>query len=118
MECDYLSHALSFLENEKAVALAFKQIDHQCYAKVAQALASDGRLPSNIRLDRAMISSPAGSDTGFTARSLDTVACLGNSVLDGPRAGYRDSDNLVAGGRDDLVGAAARRCWVVEEALR
>jgi hypothetical protein len=41
-------------------------------------------------------------------QSLDTVACLGNSVLDGLRADCRDSDNLVAGDRDDLVGAAAR----------
>jgi hypothetical protein len=48
----------------------------------------------------------------------DTVACLGSNDLDGPRAGFRDSDNLVAGGRDDLVGAAARRCWVVVAALR
>ena len=46
------------------------------------------------------------------------MACLGNNVLDGPRAGYRGSDNLVAGDRDDLVGAAARRCWVAEVVLR
>lgn len=51
-------------------------------------------------------------------QSPDMVACQGNSDLDDPRADYRDSDNLVAGGRDDLAGAAARRCWVVEEALR
>ena len=55
---------------------------------------------------------------GIRGQSPDMVACQGNSDLDDPRAGYRDSDNLVAGGRDDLVGAAARRCWVVEEALR
>lgn len=46
------------------------------------------------------------------------MACLGNSVPDGLRADYRDSDNLVAGGRDDLVGAAARRCWVAEVVLQ
>ena len=38
----------------------------------------------------------------------DTVASLGNSDLDGLRADCRDSDNLVADDRDDLVGAAAR----------
>jgi len=36
------------------------------------------------------------------------VASLGNSDLDDPRAGYRGSDNLAAGDRDDLVGAAAK----------
>ena len=51
-------------------------------------------------------------------RSLDTVACLGNSDLDGLRAGYRGSDNPAAGDRDDLAGAAAIRCWVVVAALR
>lgn len=35
-------------------------------------------------------------------------AFLGNSVLDGLRAGCRDSDSLVAGDMDGLVGAAAR----------
>lgn len=45
---------------------------------------------------------------GIMEQSLDTVACQGNSDLDGLRADYRDSYNLVAGGRDDLVGAAAR----------
>ena len=35
-------------------------------------------------------------------------AFLGNSVLDGLRADYRDSDNLAAGGMDDLVGVAAK----------
>ena len=35
-------------------------------------------------------------------------ACLGNSVLDGLRADYRDSDNLVAGDRDDLAAVAAK----------
>lgn len=54
----------------------------------------------------------------ITERSLDTVACLGNSDLDDLRADCRGSDNLVASGRDDLVGAAARRCWVVVAALR
>ena len=44
----------------------------------------------------------------ITERSLDTGASLGSSDLDGLRAGYRDSDNLVAGDRDDLVGVAAR----------
>lgn len=44
----------------------------------------------------------------ITERSLDTVACLGNSDLDGLRAGYRDSDNLVAGDKDDLAGVAAK----------
>ena len=43
-----------------------------------------------------------------TGRLLDTVACLGNSGPDGLRADCRGSDNLVAGDRDDLVGAAAR----------
>ena len=43
-----------------------------------------------------------------TEQSLDKVACLGSNDLDGPRAGYRDSDNLVAGDRDDHVGVAAR----------
>jgi hypothetical protein len=43
-----------------------------------------------------------------TGRLQDTVACLGSSDLDGHRAGYRDSDNLVVGDRDDLVEAAAR----------
>ena len=55
---------------------------------------------------------------GPTEQSPNTVAFLGSSDLDGLRAGCRGSDNLVAGDRDDLVGAAARRCWVVEEALR
>lgn len=36
------------------------------------------------------------------------MACLGNSDLDGPRAGYRGSDNLVVGDKDDLAGVAAR----------
>lgn len=44
----------------------------------------------------------------ITERSQDTVACQGNSDLDDPRVSYRGSDNLVAGDRDDLVGAAAR----------
>ena len=44
----------------------------------------------------------------ITERLPGTVACQGNSDLDGLRADYRDSDNLVAGGRDDLVGAAAK----------
>jgi hypothetical protein len=45
---------------------------------------------------------------GITEQSPDTVAFLGNSDLDGLRADYRGSDNLVAGDRDDLVGVAAR----------
>ena len=45
---------------------------------------------------------------GIMEQSLDTVACQGNSDLDGLRADCRGSDNLVAGDRDDLVGAAAR----------
>lgn len=45
---------------------------------------------------------------GITEQRPDTVAFLGNSVLDGLRAGCRDSDNLVAGDKDDLVGAAAK----------
>ncbi len=55
---------------------------------------------------------------GITEQRPDTVACLGNSALDGLRADYRGSDNLGAGDKDDLVGAAARRCWVVVAALR
>ena len=41
-------------------------------------------------------------------RLLDTVACQGNSDLDGLRADYRDSDNLVAGDKDDLAAVAAK----------
>ena len=41
-------------------------------------------------------------------QSPDTVASLGNSVLDGPRAGYLGSDNLVVGDKDDLAGVAAK----------
>lgn len=41
-------------------------------------------------------------------RSLDTVACLDSNALDGLQAACRGSDNLVAGDRDDLVGAAAK----------
>ena len=38
----------------------------------------------------------------------DTVASRDNNAQDVLRAGYRDSDILVADDRDDLVGAAAR----------
>ncbi len=51
---------------------------------------------------------PTRTKSSVTERSLDKVAFLGSSDLDGPRASYRGSDNLVAGDRDDLVGAAAR----------
>ena len=44
----------------------------------------------------------------ITERSPDTVACLGSNDLDVLRADCLGSDNLVAGDRDDLVGAAAR----------
>jgi hypothetical protein len=44
----------------------------------------------------------------ITERSLDTVAFLGSSDLYGLRADCRDSDNLAAGDRDDLVEDAAR----------
>jgi hypothetical protein len=44
----------------------------------------------------------------ITERSLDTVACLGNSDLDDPREDCRGSDNLAAGDKGDLVAAAAR----------
>ena len=44
----------------------------------------------------------------ITGRSQHTMACLDNSDLDGPRAGYRGNDNLAAGDRDDLVGAPAK----------
>ncbi len=47
-------------------------------------------------------------NASITARAQDTVACLGNSVLDGLRADCRGSVNLVAGDRGDPVGAAAR----------
>jgi hypothetical protein len=46
--------------------------------------------------------------TDITEQLPDTVACLGNSALDVLQAGYRGSDNLVVGDRDDLVGAAAK----------
>lgn len=58
------------------------------------------------------------NNADVTERLLDTVASLGSNDLDGLRADCRGSDNLVAGGRDDLVGAAARRCWAVVAALR
>lgn len=45
---------------------------------------------------------------GITERLPDMAACPGNSDLDGLRADCRDSDNLVASDRDDLVGVAAK----------
>jgi len=44
----------------------------------------------------------------ITEQSQDMVACLGSNDPDGLRADCRGNDNLVAGDRDDLVGAAAR----------
>ena len=55
---------------------------------------------------------------GVTERPPDMVASKGNSDLDDPEADCQGSDTLVAGDRDDLVGAAARLCWVVVAALR
>ena len=48
------------------------------------------------------------SATCVTARLPDKVARLGSNDLDGPRADYRGSDNLVAGDRDDLAEVAAK----------
>jgi|LakMenE01Jun11ns_1017448.scaffolds.fasta_scaffold6258543_1 hypothetical protein len=48
-----------------------------------------------------------GKDRGIRGQSPDMVACLGSNDLDGLRADCRGNDNLVAGDRDDLVGAAA-----------
>ena len=48
------------------------------------------------------------SEQATACASPDTVACLGSSDLNGLRADYRGSDNLVASDTDDLVGAAAR----------
>lgn len=46
--------------------------------------------------------------TDITEQLPDTVACLGNSDLDAPRADCRGSDNLVADDKDGLVGVAAK----------
>jgi hypothetical protein len=73
---------------------------------------------SNTRLVSDRFDFSNESKAIITERSLDTVAWLGSSDLDGLRAGYRDSDNLVAGDKDDLAAVAARRCWVVVAALR
>ena len=45
---------------------------------------------------------------GSRGQSLDTVACPGNSVLDGLRADCQGSDTLAASDKDDLVAVAAR----------
>ena len=73
---------------------------------------------SHLRLVISLLVTSDTWDHDITARLRDMVACLGNSDLDGLRADCRGSDNLVASDRDDLVGAAARRCWVVVAALR
>ena len=59
------------------------------------------RIPQLLDLLQKMIAD-------FKVQSQDTVAYLGSNALDVLRADCRGSDNLVAGDRDDLVGAAAR----------
>ncbi len=65
-----------------------------------------------------MLSLSTASSILITARLPDKVACLGSNDLDGLRADYPGSDSPVAGDKDDLVEAAARRCWGVVAALR
>lgn len=52
--------------------------------------------------------SAASRPVDITEQLPDTVASLGNSDLDGLRVDCQGSDNLAAGDKDDLVGAAAR----------
>jgi hypothetical protein len=109
-KCDLLPRGVASTAHNRCCTQALHRIrnlpgltNHFSRAALLNVTPSSRQESRILPVDCSRIESPK-----ITERSLDTVACQGNSVLDGLRADYRDSDNLVADDRDDLAGVAAR----------